>query len=139
MALEIEKISPYKQIILSSANDDSFTSNGTEYSYLTGSAVLASEQERQNIWSVPGIIKNFFLNVTFNNCNKNYIFTIRKNGVATSITVTIPASETGTFTDLTNNVTVISGDKLSLESKPSSTPSTGNVSEMRWSFEFITN
>lgn len=55
---------------------------------------------------------------------KSWQFTVMKNGSATSLTVTI--SDAGVSAeDITNSVSFVAGDTISLRSVPSSTPTTG--------------
>lgn len=58
---------------------------------------------------------------------KSYVFTVRKNGVATAITASIANAAT-TANDLTHAVAFDAGDELSLEADPSTTAdNTGSV------------
>jgi len=52
-------------------------------------------------------------NTTAGNGN-NIVYTLRKNGVATALTVTIPSTTTAAQ-DTTNSVTVVAGDRLDIE------------------------
>jgi hypothetical protein len=57
--------------------------------------------------------------------------TIRKNGVDTSITLTIPAgSSIGTYSDTTNSVSFSAGDLISVKAVNNALTPSGNISSI---------
>jgi hypothetical protein len=62
-------------------------------------------------------LKNFYIRTGSNQpVNGSHVLTILKNGVATSIVVTIPAgSAAGVFSDILNSVSFLAGDEISIE------------------------
>lgn len=58
----------------------------------------------------------------------SYVITILKNGVATSITITIPAgSAAGVFSDTTNSVSFAAGDGISIEVINNASANSANI------------
>jgi hypothetical protein len=62
-------------------------------------------------------LRNFYLRTSGTQpASGSHVFTILKNGVATAITLTVPAgSAAGLFSDTTNQETFIAGDEISIE------------------------
>lgn len=69
--------------------------------------------------------RNFQLYVSENTYDAGIIYTVLKNGSPTSITITIPAGQSGAFTDNTNTTSFAVGDKISVQVTSDGTPSTG--------------
>jgi len=59
-------------------------------------------------------LKKLYVNVVANSGNGNAIFTVRKNGADTALTLTVGAEQTGVFS-VTADVSVSNGDLLALE------------------------
>jgi hypothetical protein len=59
------------------------------------------------------------------------VFTLRKNGVATSIVVTIPAgSASGVFSDILNSVSFVAGDLISIEQVNNASTNAAQISQI---------
>ena len=71
------------------------------------------------------------LTTTTPGTGKSFAFTLMKNGVATSVTVTISDANL-TASDSTHNVVFEAGDTICIRSVPSGTP--GAPANIRWSF-----
>jgi hypothetical protein len=76
-----------------------------------------SETLRRTFLPNDCTLKNFYIRTSSNQpASGSHVLTILKNGVATSITVTIPAgSAGGVFSDTTNSVSFVAGDEISIE------------------------
>lgn len=59
-------------------------------------------------------LKNLYVSVASNTRSASVVFMTRKNSADTALTVTVPATTTGTFTDLTNTATFTAGDTISI-------------------------
>jgi hypothetical protein len=66
------------------------------------------------------------LSGTAGSSGRSYTFTVRKNSADTLITCQIVASATS-CSDMTHTATFTAGDRISLESSPSGTPSARTV------------
>ena len=64
----------------------------------------------------------------------SYAFTVRKNGVDTSVTCTIAVAATS-CSDTTNSVSFSAGDLISVLADPSATQPTDNL-EVRWTAKY---
>jgi len=88
--------------------------NGIDFMCLTGGKFdeNPTESERENIMPNAGTFKRmtFFI---FEQKNAIQTITLRKNGADANQSLTIPASTTGTFQDLVNTDSFVSGDKFS--------------------------
>lgn len=82
------------------------------------------ERRAKHPWCVDGVFKNLKVVLpTAPGSGKSVVFTLRKNGSNTGLTVTISNLAT-TATDSTNTVSVAPGDMLSLSMVGSGTPTT---------------
>jgi len=95
----------------------------------------STEAPAQTIISTPGTIKNLKikLSVAPNGVGKKYDITLYKNGVASALTVSIEDAAT-TGTDLSDQIAVVVGDTISIEVKPTNTPT---VAKVFWNFAFV--
>lgn len=102
-----------------SYNTGTIAGSTTNYLCIAGGTVAsnATEANRQNIVSTGGTVKNLYVATsTAQPSGGSLALTLRKNGVDTSVVVTIAASAAaGTFSDTGNSFTVAAGDLLSLK------------------------
>ena len=76
-----------------------------------------TETSRRIVITKNTIFKGFYLRTSGTQpVTGSHIITVLKNGVATGITITIPAgSGTGVFSETVNTISTVAGDELSLE------------------------
>lgn len=74
----------------------------------------STEDRVQTYMFVAGTWSGLSVYVRTANGSGDSTFTVRKNGVDTGLTVTVPQSTTGLFQDLTNSVSVSVGDLISI-------------------------
>jgi hypothetical protein len=94
------------------------TAAATAYAPVGGSSVFsATENIRQTIATRPMLVSNLVLvTATAQSGTGSVVYTLRKNGVNTAITITIAAgAAAGTFTDSTNSVQFAANDLISLK------------------------
>lgn len=73
-----------------------------------------TETQLGNIMPLSGTLKNLWVDVFTNTLNAgNVVYTLMKNGVATTLTQTITHGVTSITGDTTNSVTVTAGDRIS--------------------------
>jgi hypothetical protein len=93
--------------------------NSTAYWAISGSLAPSSTENFRNIvMPVAGTLKNLYIrNGTTQSGTGSIVFTLRKNGVDTAITVTFTNSDgaTATKSDTTNTVSVAAGDLICLK------------------------
>ena len=92
----------------------------------------ASEVNISSMVPAAGTISNLYIwGSTAPGAAKTFVYTLWKNGAATSMTVTLTGAGSGagitTGNNLSNSVAVNAGDTISLNSAPTGTPSTANV------------
>ena len=88
----------------------------------------------EGIVSTPGIIKNLRVEVaTAPGTGKHWDITLLKNGVGTLLTLEIANSAT-TGSNLTDEITVVAGDTLTLQLAPNGTPPQGDIT---YTLDFI--
>lgn len=77
----------------------------------------ATENNRQTIATRPMLVSNLVVvTATAQSGTGSLVYTLRKNGVNTAITITIAAgAAAGTFTDSTNSVQFAANDLISLK------------------------
>ena len=122
-----------KQIIFGGTYDYPDTTN-TEYNVLQGIGTNWNSTEGNTYQVIPtdGALGNFKVKLSGTASSGDFVFTIRKNGVATNIIVTIAeGSSSGYYAGF---VSFSAGDLVSVESNPSSTPLSRNAF---WNIEFI--
>jgi hypothetical protein len=92
---------------------------------------VAAENQRQIPIPYDVTFKNFFCYFgvgASQPASGSLVLTIRKNGVDTAITLTIPAgTSTGTFSDTTNSVSFVAGDLISVEAVNNALATSGNI------------
>ena len=90
--------------------------NVTTYLPVGGSSIATAEASiRRKIRNTRLIISELHVYLSANTVSANSTATLRKNGVATGLTVTLTANTTGLFSDTTHTVDVGSSDELALE------------------------
>ena len=89
----------------------------TRYFTFSGVAVATAENTRRIIFCNNLTVKNFYIYTsTAQPATGSHVFTVLKNGVATSITVTIASgSAAGLFSDTTNSESFAQGDAISIQ------------------------
>jgi len=94
------------------------TASTTAYAPINGTTNYnATENNRQSLISRNCLISNLVV-VTGSSqpASGSLTLTVRKNGVDTTLTITIPANQAaGTFTDTTHTVSFAAGDLISLK------------------------
>lgn len=87
-------------------------------------ADAATESDVQQIMQVAGTVTNFVVRLTgtAGASPKQYVFTVRKNGTNTALTVSITGTTQTTATDTVHSVSFAEGDLISVESAPTNTP-----------------
>lgn len=82
-------------------------------------------------WDFPipkaGTLKNFYVRVKSNTANQACTLTIRKNGADTALTLTVPSSTSGTFSDTSNTVSVAAGDLITIKDVSTTTSGTATL------------
>jgi hypothetical protein len=93
------------------------TSGAVRYYGFSDNVAATTETSRRTVITKDTIFKGFFLRTSGTQpASGSHIITVLKNGVATGITITIPAgSGTGVFSETLNTISTVSGDELSLE------------------------
>lgn len=97
----------------------------------------ATERNRQTVIGRPCKIANLsIITGTSQPASGSLVFTLRKNGVDTSLVVTVSANDpAGNYGDNTHSVTVVAGDLISLKSVNNAS---GNSAELTaWSFRVL--
>lgn len=125
--------------VISNGSGQSVSNSTTRYNVLMGAASsdsswITTEVLRVDIVPVAGTIKD--LNIVLDTApgaGKSYTFTVFKNGSSTNLTLTISGADTS-GNDSTNEIDLAAGDRVSIESDPTGTPTSSPV---RWSVVFI--
>ncbi len=97
--------------------------NTTRYADPVGSSVKTADYEGQ-IAVGAGTIKNLRVTILANAGITNYVVTVQKNGVDTTLTTTCAGSGVTTvavFSDLTHSFTVVNGDLIGIKIVAAST------------------
>ena len=114
------------------------TAGTTAYAPIGGTTNYnANERNRQTLVARYCKISNLtIVTGTAQPASGTMVFTLRKNGVDTSMVITIPINAAaGTFADTTHSVTFSPGDLISLKSVNNAS---GNSAELiAWSFRVI--
>lgn len=91
------------------------------------STFTTTESDFQAPIPCAGTFKNLYVVLSGSpGTGKNYIITVRKNGVDTALTTTIADSAT-TGNDITHSFTVAAGDKVTIAVTPTGTPTARNL------------
>ena len=114
------------------------SSTATRYLAFIGTSSTATESTISQPLPVAGTLKNLYIKLSSNagTTGNGYTFTVFKNGVATSIVVTITGTAT-TGSDLVNTTTFVAGDTISIRAVPSASGATNSIN-LTWSAEYDT-
>ena len=96
-------------------NNTSTTNAGsTQYWWLANSSLSPSTTvaQRDVTWRTPGTISKLYVRITANSTSQSGVVVVRKNGVDSALTLSVPAGTTGVFENTTDTVTVADGDEL---------------------------
>lgn len=89
------------------------TTNDTSIPLMTTNlAVSTGTGDGAFQFKTAGLLKYMKLSMAVNGAGSSTIVSIRKNGVDTSLSITVPAATTGIYTDYTNEVTVDVDDEM---------------------------
>ena len=103
----------------------------TRYFAFLSLTANAAENQRQIIVPYAVTFKNFFCFFgvgASQPATGSLVLTIRKNGVDTAITITIPAgTSSGTFSDTTNSESFAAGDLISVKGVNNALANSGNI------------
>src|SRR3989338_76035 len=110
-----------KGLVLGSTYGTTFASGTNYVSFLGLSTSNATLINRQFIVPISGTLKNFYIRtITAEPASGSLTLTIMQNGVATALSIVIPAgSAIGTFSDTVNSISVSAGDLLSVRATKS--------------------
>ena len=116
-------------------NSSAAATSITHFSALNGdSSGNFTESIMGSICPLTGTLKNLRVRAGLNTeTTGSTVFTILVNGVATALTVSIPASSTSVVSDTTHTVAVTAGDRITL--KVDGTAISGAVAGINWSLE----
>ena len=118
-AIQTQLNSKATQDSISLINNTSVTIGTGTTSYVSFCAFTtnSAEANRQIVVPVAGTVKNLYvLTSTTQSAGGSLVCTVRKNGVNTSVVVTIGANTVaGVFSDTSNSFSVAAGDKLGLQ------------------------
>ncbi len=91
-------------------------SGALRYFGFSDNPVSTTETLRRTIITNDCTLKNFYIRTSGTQpAAGSHVLTVLKNGVATSITITIPAgSSAGKFSDTTNSESFVAGDEISI-------------------------
>ncbi len=95
------------------------------------------EGNSQVLASRPGLLSNLFVQAGFNTMDDVTVFTLRRNGVDTAVTLSIPAGSTAQFSDVANTGSVLAGDLISLEIDGTAS-AVGNLRGVAYGFQLAT-
>lgn len=86
--------------------------SGIRYISLQGNVLEINLSAAQTVIPFDGTIDQFYLNAISVASTANSTVTLNKNGSDTSLSVTITASTPGVYSDTSNSVSVVAGDKV---------------------------
>ncbi len=121
-----------KQTLGISLGNSTYAAATLVYQSLLGSSSGASnsvETTKQLAWILPGTFNALYVYMHSAQPSTGSItFTLRKGGAATALKVIVPLSgAAGLYTDLTNSVTNLAGDQMSLEINNAASGTSGGV------------
>lgn len=104
-------------------------SGALRYFGFSNNAVSTIESLRRTFLPNACTLKNFYIRTSSTQpASGSHVLTILKNGVATSIVVTIAAgSAAGVFSDTTNSVSFAAGDEISIQAVNNATSNSGGI------------
>jgi len=120
--IEFEGDTANESLILGNSSGIDFSSSSEQYVGIANSTDQESnENDIFQVIPTSGKIKNFYVELDSSITTGDYEFVVRKDGVDTSLSVTISSGSTGSNTS--TELSVSAGDKVSLKSVPTSSPS----------------
>ncbi len=123
-------ISAVPGAIIGGTGNQNAPASTTAYCPIIGtSSFSTTEADRQMVMPYAGTIKNLYISTSSAQpASGTLILTIRKNGIGTSLTKTINASDpAGIYTDLTNSFTFNAGDLVSLQAVNNATGNSAKI------------
>lgn len=133
----VPSISTSSALAVFGANQDGSTLGSGVTTYFTlGSPAGASATEplRRMIVPVAGTLRDFYVVTTASQpsgTGNTLVFTILKNGSATSMVVTVAAgAAAGKFSDTTDTVTLAAGDEISVQAKNNASTTSAAIADM---------
>lgn len=87
--------------------------------------------------SYAATLGKFSIYVSANTCSNSSTVTVYVNNSATSITITVPASTTGAFSDTSHTASVSAGDFISYATSPGTGSGTGSITVGSYALEVI--
>jgi len=130
---------PFTGLIGASCGANGISASTTAYGPFFGQTNFsATEASRQFIMPAAGSIRNLYVRTGNSQHNSNsLVVTIRKNGTATAVTLTIAANAAaGVFSNVANSFSFVAGDLISVEFVNNATGSSANI--IAWSAQ-LTN
>ncbi len=103
------------------------------YSFGSPSAIDSTETPKRARMTKSGTIRNLRVISGANTLSVAAVVTVLKNGVATALTVTIPAGSNAEFTDLADSFPVVAGDGVDLQIAVAA--GAGSLNMSQWSVE----
>ena len=114
------------------------TANTTQYLSLIGDNRNSStESDVQVPFRVAGSFYSLGIRISTNSVNATTTFTLRQNAADTALSFPVATTQTGWFEDISDTVTVASGDLFSVKSAPGA-GSTGTYTAYNIKLEFDT-
>ena len=118
------------QTILSGSPFDLALPSNTEYISISGGNTF-TVSENTRYWIAPknGVLSDFYINtITTQGVDGDCVLTIRKNGVGSSLILTITAGQVaGTLSNTSDNVTVSAGDLITIQAANASASSSARI------------
>jgi hypothetical protein len=118
----------------SMTNQPSVSASSTRYCAVGDGAPVSNENLCRSYMERAATLKNLRINLdSAQPASGSLVFTVMKNGVATTLVVTIAAgSAAGWYSDTTNSVTVAAGDKISVQVVNNATSGSGNIGSFQY-------
>jgi hypothetical protein len=91
-----------------------------------------TESDVEMVLRGSGTIRNLYGVSIANTATADTVFTMRKNGADQSLTLTLPATTTGTFSDTTNSFTFVDGDIITMKSVRGAATGSGTFISMAY-------
>ena len=133
----VPSISTSAALTVFASNQAGSTLTGGQLTYFalcTPAGLNATEAFRRVIVPVAGTLRDFYVVTTGaqpSGTGNTLVFTILKNGSATSMVVTVGAgAAAGKFSDLTDTVTLAAGDEISVQAKNNASTTSAVIADM---------
>lgn len=117
------------------ASGERLNNSGNSYvPMLTSGTNLGSEALAQQSMPIDGKVSNLYVRLHIPpGASKKFTFVVRKNGASGALTCEISGSVDTTCSDLTNTLTFVVGNLISMEATAVGIP---NRADMRWTAKF---